>query len=313
MRLTAIHFKIVTFIFVFLVGLFTLAPMNVVQAWNEGVKTFKDCLGWKVKAYPKPFNQGKEARWIPVEITGTGEGTWQDGQTHQDYTVSIKWQKETRKCTYHWKCSDWEKSDVFHEESDSGKVFKPKHCGKPTPTPTETPCPSPTPDVTPEPTPEVTPEPTPEPEEPEEPEEEWVNPNSSSLANDNLNCDNDMFDAVVDLKTNDQPAKDIVVKFDFNGELKEARTNEFGRARVQFPIEEGAVYIEAEDFPDQSQVITPPDCGEDNGIGGGDVLGATTLAETGDQTLYQTLALMMVGLSVSLLSAYAYTQAQKIQ
>ncbi|MDQ3008882.1 MAG: hypothetical protein M3Q81_04790, partial [bacterium] len=259
-----------------IIGLAVIAPQSIVQAWDQGVKTYKDCFTWKVNSYPDTWYSGDEVKWIPVDIKGLEEGNWAEGQTEKQYKVTVTWREQVRHC-YEWSnCSEWTDTSTTYEESSEGTIYKPEYCtvqASPTPHPSDEPCPSD------EPTPSPTIEPSPVPKPSDEPEYVWNNPYFSALASDNLNCESKEFDAVVDLKKDGQPQKDRVVYFDFNGEVKEATTNENGRAKASFKVDTGTVYIQSTDFPSQSMVITPPVCSiddEETGIGGGEVLGATT-------------------------------------
>lgn len=173
------------------------------------------------------------------------------------------------------------------------------------PTPQISPLPevSPTPQVSPSPVASPTPSGTPQPG------------HNTSLANDNLQCGNKTFDAVMDVKDNDQAIKDVLVKFTYNGETKEARTNENGRAKVTFePKVEGTVTATADGYPSQSMYIKlPADCSVvvlDPNRKHGQVLGATTLADTGtavDQLLVTTI---MAGVFMIAGGFYGLTKRQ---
>lgn len=163
------------------------------------------------------------------------------------------------------------------------------------------------PDQEPEPTP--TPEPTPSPTP-----DDGKSGHRSSLSHDNLQCPNTDFEAVMDVKKDGQGAKDVKVKFTFNGVTKEVTTNENGRAKVSFVIGSGTLTAEAEGYPSQALNIQAPDCGTsadpDNGRGG-QVLGATTLAETGSQSTYAAIMMVASGLFLSVASYYGYNQTKK--
>jgi len=174
----------------------------------------------------------------------------------------------------------------------------------------EEPEPSTTPEPTVTPAPQPTPTPSPTPDDGKSGER-------SSLAHDNLQCPNSEFEAVMDVKRDGNGVKDVKVVFNFNGVRKEATTNDGGRAKVSFVIGNGTLTAEPEGFPSQALNIQAPECGA--GIGGdtsepgrgGQVLGATTLAETGNQSLYTAILMMVGGLALSAASYYGYNYINK--
>lgn len=134
----------------------------------------------------------------------------------------------------------------------------------------------------------------------------------SSMGNDNLRCSNTMFDAVMEVKWDGRPAQDVKVVFYFDGQRVEVRSNENGQARTQFPIKSGVLIGEPEGYPTQSQVIEAPTC--DDVIldpdRGGQVLGATTLADTGS-TNWLAMTGIYAGLATLGGAAYAYRKENK--
>jgi hypothetical protein len=189
-----------------------------------------------------------------------------------------------------------------------------------------TPTPSPTPASKSAPSPTTQPQPT------SQPEGNKSEGRQTSLANDNLQCTTSYFDAVMDVKDNGNPVKDLLVRFAFNGVSKEARTNENGRAKVSFDQNgNGSLTATAEGYPSQSMYITAPQCGPvvldpnrdrkgsvlgastDSTKHSGQVLGASTLANTGSGPLYSMGTLFVTGLVMTLTAIYGYNQDKKAQ
>lgn len=133
----------------------------------------------------------------------------------------------------------------------------------------------------------------------------------SSLGNDNLQCTNTHFDAVMDVKWDGVGQKDVKVVFYFNGERIETRSDENGRARTQYPIGSGVLIAEADGYPTQSQVIAAPACGPVMLDPDGSVLGATTLAGTGSQDLYMAAGIVGSGLSLIGSTVYGYIKKKQ--
>lgn len=163
--------------------------------------------------------------------------------------------------------------------------------------PQEPVCPTPEPSEPPIGGPEATPSPAPD---------DGKSGHRSSLGNDNLQCTNTHFDAVMDVKWDGVGQKDVKVVFYFNGERIETRSNENGRARTQYPIGSGVLIAEAEGYPTQSQVIAAPACEPVVLDPDGSVLGATTLASTGSQDLFAAAGVIGSGLSLLGSAAYGY-------
>jgi hypothetical protein len=204
------------------------------------------------------------------------------------------------------------------------------------------PSPSPTPTASVEPTPASSPSPTanPTPTPAAPPAVGGTSGDSGRrtvLANDNLQCNNTSFDAVMDVFENGTAQENILVRFSYNGSTKEARTNSSGRARVIFDINgNGTVTAVADGYPSQSMNITVPFCSNvvldpnkntssttstsqstqasqqsssshsssANSRGQGQVLGATTLADTGREVEYLGIAFLASGLTISSFALY---------
>lgn len=200
----------------------------------------------------------------------------------------------------------------------------------PTPTPTESLIPTPTPMSKNDPQPTGQPPAAPT----SQSEGNKSEGRQSSLANDNLQCTTSYFDAVMDVKDNGNPVRDILVRFAYNGASREARTNENGRAKVAFDQNgNGSLTATAEGYPSQSMYITVPQCGPvaldpDRNRGGsilgtstdstkntkqGQVLGASTLADTGSGPLYSMATVFAAGLLMTLSALYGYNQDKKTQ
>lgn len=167
--------------------------------------------------------------------------------------------------------------------------------------------PTPTPDVTPEPTPEVSPEPTSTPESSPAPDD-GKSGHRSALATDNLNCEHSDFEAVMDVRWDGNGMKDVKVKFNFNGSTKEATTNENGRAKVSYGRGNGTLTAEAADYPSQSLTITEPENCPAESNSQGQVLGISTLANTGNTTQQIALFSLLAGVAVTAYAVYAYRQ-----
>lgn len=202
----------------------------------------------------------------------------------------------------------------------------------PTPTPTVSPSATPAPTVTPTPTPSATPEvsSTPAPSEtpgvggPSTSNDNSSNNNNTShnedarktsLSTDNLQDTNTSFDAVMDVKENGNPIEGKAVVFVYNGTTKIGTTDKNGRATVIFDQNgNGVLSASAEGYPSQSLFLTMPTKSKliaaiPRGVG--QVLGATTLAKTGNQFLYFTLATFTTGFAVTLSAAYGFIQNKK--
>ncbi|HYD35091.1 MAG TPA: hypothetical protein VD999_03425 [Vitreimonas sp.] len=219
----------------------------------------------------------------------------------------------------------------------------------PTAEPSATPNPSPTlePSATPEPSPSMEPSASPEASPsasptassnpaPSNPPESGKGGGSSesgrqtSLGNDNLQCTQKTFDAAMDVKDNGTGVKDVLVTFVYNGSTKQAHTNENGRAKVTFDQNgNGTITASAEGWNTQSMSLTMPMCGDVhldpdrsrgsvlgastgiNGRGVGQVLGASTLANTGSQVEYLLLSVFGTGLITTASALYGYFQTKQ--
>lgn len=214
----------------------------------------------------------------------------------------------------------------------------------PSPSVSPSPSPSPSPSVSPSPSPEPSDEPSPEPSyepspepsyepspepsvspspQPSNPPQASPSPSSddgksgrrTSLGADHLECKYDQFEAVMDVKEEGNPIKDILVRFYFNGQEIAAKTNDGGRAKVNFPIGADTTLTATVDgYPSQSMHITPPaNCphvSADPGRGGR-VLGATTLAPTGSAASQIALFSLSVGLALVGWSVYGLNQIRR--
>lgn len=133
----------------------------------------------------------------------------------------------------------------------------------------------------------------------------------SNLTTNRLSCDSSTFDAVMDVRENGQGAKDVKVVFKFNGETKELRTNQEGRAYVSFQRADGTLLADPEAFDGKSLTIDAPEsCPAATG-GRGQVLGATTLANTGmTQNLMAAIG-SIVGSLTTLVAVRKLVKAKK--
>jgi LPXTG-motif cell wall-anchored protein len=157
------------------------------------------------------------------------------------------------------------------------------------------------------PVPEEPAEPTSVPEAPSEPQvDNGYSGYRSSLNSDRVQCGNSTFDAVMDLKHEGYPAKDIKVRFTFNDQVKEISTNKDGRAKIDFDMAEGTVYAKAPDYPEQAMHISlPKDCPMPEQK-------IEQLANTGKQNELFVAGGMLIGLAGSIAAIYAYKKNQKV-
>ncbi|OGD63037.1 hypothetical protein A2160_05330 [Candidatus Beckwithbacteria bacterium RBG_13_42_9] len=183
----------------------------------------------------------------------------------------------------------------------------------PSPTPSASPetSPSPSPEVSPNPSPETSPNP-----EPSSSPAASASPNpqagkTSALGKNGPTCENMEFEVTYDAKENGDSRKDVEVTFTYRGETKKAKTDENGRARVFFNYQgEGDLKAEATDgYPSQSIYVQNLSCSA-SGQGGtvlgastntsGQVLGASTMADTGTSASLWAITLATGGLNILL-------------
>ncbi len=132
-------------------------------------------------------------------------------------------------------------------------------------------------------------------------------PWKTKLSTDNHQCTEKEFDAIMDVREDGVGKGGVKVTFYFNGQTVEVRTNADGRGRTKFARAAGDLKADAEGYPSQSQVVEALDCEDvilDPGRGG-QVLGATTLADTGT-TNWLALVMIYAGLATMGGAAYAY-------
>jgi YqxM protein len=187
----------------------------------------------------------------------------------------------------------------------------------PTPSPSVSPSPSPTPSAlpTPTPTPSASPQGDPSPTPTPTTTPPSNSGHQSSLSNDNLQCTNNYFDAVMDLKDNGNGVKDVVVTFTYNGSTQQTTTNQDGRAKVRFGQNgNGSVSASANDYPSQSMYLTMPEscmpAHAEAPKSQGQVLGASTLASTGTATEGIAQIALMIGATVSGIATYGYIKTK---
>lgn len=196
----------------------------------------------------------------------------------------------------------------------------------PSPEPSVSPSPSvdPSPSVSPSPSVIMSPGPSPSASPDPSPGIGGPEPrNGTSLSNDHLQCTETQFDAVFDVFDHGNPVNDLKVTFTFNGSTKEVKTNVDGRAKVQFPIEAGTVMAKADGYSSQSMTITEPvgcpdvhlDPNKQTGQvlgtstgGRGQVLGASTMADTGNSSTYLALILISLGVVITSVAGYGIYQ-----
>ncbi|HEX7017984.1 MAG TPA: hypothetical protein VF209_03700 [Patescibacteria group bacterium] len=118
-----------------------------------------------------------------------------------------------------------------------------------------------------------------------------------SLHNGDIVCNQNEVRVVFDVYNYGSPVNNLLVRFTFNGQTREARTNNDGRAQVTFPMGSGVIVAEAEGYGTYTHQLTPDDkcptvyLDPDRG----QVLGATTLADTGSSTIVLAQVLITGG------------------
>jgi hypothetical protein len=198
-----------------------------------------------------------------------------------------------------------------------GQAFWNNSCNLPSASPSPSPSASVEPSPSATPSASVTPSPAPSPSTTPGPQGKQV-----SMGVDVGSCSNGFFDAVADLTENGNPIEGVEVTFNYNPEAK-AKTNAQGRARVTFPqLAEGPVTAKADGYPTQTAYVTfrSEKC---QGIGGavlgtstetkpkttGQVLGATTLANTGASDITIAFGVLGAGIIGTLVSIRSYLVA----
>lgn len=159
---------------------------------------------------------------------------------------------------------------------------------EPTPTPTPTEEPTPTPTQEPTPTPSSTPD-----------------KEHSSLFVQQLACFENDFSVQMDLKAGNNPQKDVLVTFTYNGLSKTAYTNQDGRASTSFTFAGESVVKATPNngySAQEAKVTTQTNCTAVGGpvVSGGQVLGANTYAETG---ILEDIMMSIMGLSGATMTA----------
>ncbi len=169
----------------------------------------------------------------------------------------------------------------------------------------------------------IEPTPTPTVEPTVEPTTAPVGQASSAMGYNGPTCTNNEFEVTMDLKdANGNGAKDVLVTFTYRNEKKEARTNNDGRARVFYSFSgEDSVEARADGFATQHVFIkAAQSCPVTGGSSStssnnntetrsnGQVLGASTLAETGMNIWQQALVL---GLILSTISSVSLVKNRK--
>lgn len=191
----------------------------------------------------------------------------------------------------------WTTAGVVADSIYNWNSFEVEGCPvEPTPTPTQEPTPTATPSASPTPsiTPSVTPTNTPTPENPDK--------ESSKLRVEKLACDQYDFRAEMDLMVGNNPVKDVLVSFTYNGLSKNAYTNQDGRASTSFTYTGEAIVKASPNngFASQEAKVTiETNCQELGGLMSTptstytQVLGADTYAETG---VFEDVMMSIVGL-----------------
>lgn len=136
-----------------------------------------------------------------------------------------------------------------------------------------TPTPEPSDDPTPSPEPTVSPEPTPTPVGGELVTTSTSSRHSSLKASE-VSCENS-FTAEIELKDNNVASKNIKVKFEYDSQIKEATTNDDGKASVSFGFSKNeSVYAyPEEEYQSQSIHVQKT---ENQSCSNGAVLGTST-------------------------------------
>ena len=145
----------------------------------------------------------------------------------------------------------------------------------------------------------------------------------SYLGKNGPTCEKSEFEVTFDTKEDGNARKDIEVKFTYRGEVKNAKTNDGGRATVYFNYSgEGELKADPGDgYPSQSLYVDKLDCPAQaiggTGIGGrvlgvreattsGQVLGATTDTLAGTGTFTQDLSINLLGLALGVVAFIAF-------
>jgi hypothetical protein len=176
------------------------------------------------------------------------------------------------------------------------------YCPCPTSSPSPSPTPTPTPEVTPtpSPTPQATPTPEPSPES-------QARRNFTSEAN----CDGRVYFRFTFKEDDGSGADQKTVKFFYNNQMKETKTNSDGRAKADFAYGgETQARVEFDGQSKTTNVKAAENCDTPQVLGAttGSVLGASTLAATG----FSADAVMnLIGFSGMALTALGYRKYGK--
>jgi hypothetical protein len=164
----------------------------------------------------------------------------------------------------------------------------------PTPTPVVTPTPSPTPQTTP------TPAPTPE-------------SKSEQKFKSSTDCDGVVRLEFTALRDDGSGSEDKSVRFLYNNKIVETKTNSEGKAKAKFDYAgEREARVEFDGQSKTTNVKAAENCpavlGTSTAVGGGAVLGTSTLAATGIST---DILMNLLGLSGTMLTVAGYTKYGK--
>lgn len=288
----------------------TATPAPLTCNWNH----------LKVLPYPNPANWNFTGQF---QVTNTASyamtfdwllDMWGHSNQNQSGTQTLQ-PGESKVYGFGNICPKWQ-FDVWCNGQIWGAIVE-SHanaCYSPTPTPVSTPTPTPTttptPSATPAPssTPVVTPSPTPVPSVGKQ----------SKLAVTNPVCDAENMDAIAELFNDGKGVANVNVKFVYNNEAKYAKTDENGKASVTYGYRgDSAVEMDPEEdgYASQSHKVTANldvDCAY--GIGGGDILGATSdgqilgMAEAG---IAQDVIMGFVGLMGTISTALGFKSLKK--
>lgn len=208
----------------------------------------------------------------------------------------------------------------------------------PSPSPSSTPTPSPSPTSSPSPSPEgsPTPEPTAEPEGSPSPSPSLIprprseNPQEGAHSSLGFNrtCATGNLETTMDLTQNGSAVSNTQVTFIYNGQTQTKQTDAQGRAQAYFPLlnQQKSLQASAIGFPSQETLISAIDSCDSQataGVGGqstaiankiasrnGQILGATTLADTGSGVIANILTTGFMFVSTLSLVEFLYAKTK---
>ncbi len=213
---------------------------------------------------------------------------------------------------------DWGEYQVKFENKgdnyqvDSGTTPSPSPIFSPSPSPSASVEPSASPSADPSPSPEESPSPSEEPLSSSSPSPSPESDNKAEISVDGPRCDSATFTASVVYSVGGVPVVGTAVTFTYQGMTLGATTDSSGRAQVTFTFfSKGTVTASAAEFTDASSEVKPADVcssinldpgkngGQSENTTAGQVLGASTLAQTG--TIEEDFRALAFGAGASIL------------